>query len=407
MRTKQTCTVISMRYSIVLLALLVFSPELAYAQVGQIVISPKLEDICDENEPVSERRTIVYIDFSSIKADDLDWGLTVLNKLNLTPRENLIVLGVNPKNMAVNEVFNLCFPKFTQEEIASVTGDRGIVDWLVSTDPKSQQNKNIELFDNRLKTALDNIRNMALKADLKSDDKKNILAAISLDKDRFGGIDEYWRIIIYSDGIISDPVVKFQDINNAQDINRLAEAYPTNFKGSEIAMFGVTPTSGGTGTEKRESIFRGYFLLGAGWLRSFSYGLPNQDDQIVSEMKRYEGKYSGGGVNGPAAMSFGLAEEGELADAWLEFGTPRGPLFIPIEGNGGCADGKCRVKGRVLEDVPQLSDQPFFRKGDQILVEGESPNLSGSLESGTPESFDGKDTSVRYDLKLADTAGNK
>src|SRR5262249_19173621 len=156
--------------------------------------------------------------------------------------------------------------------------------------------------------------------------------------------------------------------------------YPTNFRGSDVIIFGVKPLPD-SATDRRERVFRGYFLSGAGWLRSFSYGLPEQDDKATSPIKKYEGTYSGGDATGPVALSFGVTPEGNAVDAWLNFGTPRGFLYLPFQGTYSCAQSQCQLRGNILSDVPELSEHPFFRKGDRITIDGSEEQADGKLES--------------------------
>lgn len=368
---------------------------------GQIVVSAKIEDTCRSLGQVTTRKTIAYIDLASIRADDNDWGLTLLNKLNLAPREVLIVLAVNPFDLTVREVFNLCWPKYTDDELKTAKQNMSVWAWLVSPDPYDQQKENLETFDNRLRQALEYVRTSQLK---KEDEqgKKNFLAAISLDKDRFNDPKEYRRIIVYSDAALDDPLVKLND--PAQAVASLSKNYPINFKYSEISVFGVRADNALT-TDVMEKVFRGYFVTGAGYLESFSFALPEQSNSLSSQVAHYEGDYSGGGAAGAAELVFAVVDNKTLVNAWVRFSAPQGALYIPIDGEYGCDSSGCNITATILTSIPEFGDRPFFRKGDRVQLKGTADGWSGELQSLSHEVFEGLKDEVKYQIHL--TNGTK
>src|SRR5690606_31840908 len=67
-----------------------FAPPVA----AQIVVTADLEEVCAQ-PPVTHRRTVAYVDLTAVDPNELEWGLTLLNRLELAPREWLTVLAVN------------------------------------------------------------------------------------------------------------------------------------------------------------------------------------------------------------------------------------------------------------------------------------------------------------------------
>lgn len=100
---------------IALSALLAFSASNALAQ--DIVRADTTEKICNELPPLSIRETYVYIDLASISGENLDWGLTILNKLELSPREKITILSVDNTSNSVSEELSFCYPQKTKKEL--------------------------------------------------------------------------------------------------------------------------------------------------------------------------------------------------------------------------------------------------------------------------------------------------
>src|SRR5262249_31536701 len=144
--------------------------------------------------------------------------------------------------------------------------------------------------------------------------RKNILAAISLDKNRFGEKEDSRRVIIYSDMDIKDNSVNFADPSQAA--SSLARNYPISFRYSQIAIYGVNDAS-------KSKIVQDYFLSGAGYLNSYGFALPEQSNSPVSSVSYYEGDYEGGGAQGAAELVLAVSNNKDLDNTWIRFTVPQ------------------------------------------------------------------------------------
>ena len=70
-------------------------------------------------------------------------GLHYPKKLELAPRERITVLGVNPNNFEVIEVFDLCYPTFTSSEITRIRNERTLWEKLIIFRPTNSQQRTI------------------------------------------------------------------------------------------------------------------------------------------------------------------------------------------------------------------------------------------------------------------------
>jgi hypothetical protein len=150
---------------------------------AQIIATPNIEKLCRTAPTLTHRKTIVYVDLASIKTAKPEWGLTILNRLELAPRETLIVIGVNPTTFEVIEVFDACFPSLASSEMEEGRTSRTLWDRLITLDPADQQRENLQTFDTRLRNALDKLIGEAKR--YQEGARRNILGGLALDKNRY------------------------------------------------------------------------------------------------------------------------------------------------------------------------------------------------------------------------------
>jgi hypothetical protein len=361
---------------------------------AQIIAAPNIDKVC-KVPPLTYRRTVVYVDLGAVRAAKPEWGLTILNRLELAPRESLIVIGINPSTFESKEVFDTCYPVLASSEIEEEQKSRGLWDKLISLDPVAQQHENLQVFDVRLRNGLNKIIDEAGK--YQEGSRRNVLGAIALDKNRYSDRSALYRVIIYTDGIIKDLA------SDGKTQQTLAERYPASFSGAEVAVFGVDGNS--QDVSQKEQTFSAYFLKSWGHLRSFSSSLPQQDSFIYPPAMRMDGVFDGGGTQGTLKLALFAAKQGNIAEGWLAFNVGREILYVPFHGEYRCTGEECRLTATCSETVPPQATNPYFRKGDRISLTGKAGHsMQGSLEAAAREVFkDVKDTNqgVKYSLKFA------
>jgi hypothetical protein len=388
------------RQSLTFLGTVLFCITAATSSIAQILNPNDIDAICRSNKPETHRNTLVYVDLSSIKSGEDEWGYTILKKLELAPRERVTVLGVNPSTFEILEVFYSCYPTFTQSEISQIRSNRSIWDKLITQDPETHQRENLQTFDARLRNSLDK----AVSASKKyvPGKRRNILGAIAVDKNRFTQRDAVYRMIIFTNAVISD---EFETGTNEQQIvDWLIKKYPTSFSGAEVSVFGVTGGDRVESIESKGRIFSSFFLSNWARVRSFTASLPQQTNSLFSAVKNSTGTFEGGGIKGAAKLSFSAAN-GTSTNIWLTF--VRGPnlLYVPIEGEYSCSGNSCSLKGRVIEQIPLLSSKPYFREGDQVDLQKIDEKLVGTLKSESKEIFSNNNAAtrseeVKYQIEL-------
>lgn len=373
--------------------------------VAQIINPNDTEALCRSAQAPApaqtHRNTIIYVDLSSVRPGNDEWGYTILKKLELTPRERITVLGVNPSNFEVLEVFASCYPAYIQTEIDKIRNERTLWDKLITQDPESQQRDNLQTFDARLRNSLDKLLDASKKFSLGK--RRDILGAIAVDKNRLTDRDAYYRIIVFTNGSISDDFET--GANETQIVDLLTKKYPTSFLGAEVSVFGITGDDHNEALESKERIFSSYFLNNWGRVRSFTPSLPQQTNSVFSAVRTVGGTFDGGGIKGSVKMSFPLTN-GKAADIWLTFVVGGKSLYVPMEAGYSCSGEMCSVKGTVIENIPLLSSTPYFRKGDQLNLAGKKgEKLVGSLTSETnevfkPENQNAKKEEVKYQMEF-------
>ena len=365
--------------------------------VAQIINFTDIDALCRSGPAPghTHRNTIVYVDLSSLKPGDDEWGYTILKKLELAPRERVTILGVNPSNFEVIEVFASCYPSFVQSEIDQIRRDRTFWDKLTKQDPEAQQRENLQTFDARLRNALDKVVATSKKISLGK--RRDVLGAIAVDKNRLTDHDAFYRIIVFTNGTISDDFET--GANETQIAELLTKKYPTSFLGAEVSVFGVTGGDRNEALESKERIFSSFFLSNWAHVRSFTPSLPQQTNSVVSAVRALGGTFDGGGRRGPAKLSFAVINR-KSVDMWLTFLVGGKFLYVPVEGDYSCSEQTCEVKGSVIENIPLLSSTPFFRSGDRLALAGKNgEKLVGALTSETNEVFKSEPNEKKDDVK--------
>jgi hypothetical protein len=352
---------------------------------AQLLVIPDVDKLCQSAAAETHRNTIVYVDLSSIKKGVDEWGYTILRKLQLTPREHLTVLGVDPTSFEVLEVFDSCYPILSPNEITQIRNKRSWWEWLTRSDPETQQRDNLQTFDSRLRIALDRIEAQASK--FVTGQRRNILGAIAVDKNRFTKRDAYYRMIIFTNGVVSDDILAGSD--EWQIADALTKKYPTSFSGAEVWVFGATGGDSNAPLEAKEKIFSAFFLRNGAHVQSFALSLPQQTNRLYAALSVFNGTFEGGGIKGSVKLAFATTDE-QAAKVWLAFIVGATVVYVPMEGSYSCSQGNCTLKGAALENVPVHSTDFFFRKGDQLILKGTtSDKLEGTLSAETGEVFEG------------------
>jgi hypothetical protein len=371
----------------------------AWADSGQIIAKSNLGDLC-KAAAATHRKTIVYVDLTAVKRDEAEWGLTILNKLELGSRESLTMLGVNPSTFEVSDLFESCYPTLTKGEIDQERAGRGVWDKLTQLDPEAQQRENVQTFDTRLRSSLNQLIDASGK--LSQGKRRNVLGAIAVDKNRFTDSHALYRVIVYTNGVITDPSVG-ETASDEQTMRLLAEKYAASFSGAEVYAYGIVGEETQRSLESRAKIFSSFFLNNWGWLRSFSPSLPHQQNDLFQPVQSFIGTFEGGGTKGTAKLTFTTGTGPEVAQAWLTFVVGTNSLFVPFQGEYSCDASNCKLTGTSLENVPSWSSTPYFRKGDRMTLSGKPhESMEGALQPATREVFKEttKDKEVQYVLKF-------
>jgi hypothetical protein len=367
---------------------------------AQIIATPNIEQLCRSAPAITYRKTVVYVDLASVRSAKPEWGLTILNRLELGPRETLAVIAVNPNTFEVREVFDTCLPSLSNAEIDEARRSRGVWEKLISLDPVDQQRENLNTFDARLRNALDRIIGEAAK--YQEGKRRNVLGAIALDKNRYADRNAFYRVIIYTDGNIKDPRLDGTGGLSSQVTSSLAELYPASLSGAEVAIFGIGGNASDMSMEKREQSFSSFFLRSWAHVKSFSPSLPQQDNFLYPPAMRMEGTFDGGGAQGAVKLAIFAAKQGNAADGWLAFNVGRDMLYIPFQGEYRCGGEDCRLVATCTESVPPQAPNPYFRRGDKIVLNGKPERaFAGVLQAEAREVFKDQNQSVKYELKFS------
>jgi hypothetical protein len=370
--------------------------SLSSSSLAQIIATSNIDELCKSSPPLTSRHTIVYVDLFSIKRGESEWGLTLLNKLELGPREPLTIVGVNSSSFEITDAFEACYPTLTKSEMDGLRKSRSWSDSLIKLDPESQQKENLQTFDARLRNALDSIIGRADKLGVAK--RRNILGAIAVDKNRFRDRDAYYRIVIYTDGNLVDSEA---GTDEAQLTKYLSQKYPSSFGGAEVSIYGVTDA--GMPLETKSRIFSSFFLANGGRVQSILLSLPQQRIGEFLPALNIAGTFEGGGTKGAAKLRVTQVRGVPASDVWVTFIAGSSSLHVPFEGNYTCANDTCTIKATCLENIPFGSTSPYFRKGDNLTLTGKmNGKLEGAVKSEAPETFKDGAGDARYTVVFSE-----
>jgi hypothetical protein len=364
---------------------------------AQLIATPNIDQLCKTAPVLTYRKTVVYVDLAAIQGNKQDWGLAILNRLELAPRENLAIIGVNPNTFEIKEVFDSCYPILSASEMQDSRTNRGIVDRLTTLDPADQQRENLQTFDARLRNSLDQV--IAQSNKYRAGDRQNILGAIAFDKDRFSDPKAFYRLIIYTDGSLKDASLDTKA--TTASFEALIKQYSASFAGSEVQVFGINGVLSSTALDQRKETFSAFFLKNWAHLKSFAPSLPQQESSLFPPAVRISGTFQGGGTQGSVKLALFAGKKGEEATGWLAFNVGVGALYVPFDGTYRCSSDGCTLNATSSETVPPDSPNPYFRRGDQISLTGKNGGaLEGALQAPNQEVFKEGNQSVSYTLKF-------
>jgi hypothetical protein len=354
-----------------------------------------IDEYC--KKPLTARETIVYIDPAAVRSSSHDWALTILNKLNLTPRERLKILYIH-EGGAVEESFNLCFPELSPEEIVSENEKRGLLTQIFDDSIEKQLRRAKDIFQNSLQRALSKI----IAETGAPQESIDILKSLSLDKNLAVDEGRFSRVIILSPMI--SPLFSRQELKSATladpgVVDRIYRQYPWTSPGAQVFVFGFTGTGSDYAKSDIEAFWRGYFQKGDALLNSIGSSLSVQRTDAYSAGPAYIGLWKNTQAEGRATLAFFLVKNGGALSGWLTLFGSTGAFHVPVEGMFSCeGEANCKLEGRVVSEVPPADAQPYFWKDDILELKGDSRKLSGTLTSAGPAK---NSTGDRFEYKLS------
>ena len=349
------------------------SSGLGFAQLGIRV--PALDEYC-RMKAVTQRETIVYVDLSNIGADAdqlvNDLAITLTQKIGLAPRERLRILVAKP-NEGAKEVFNKCWPELTQQELR--TRIDAHKSWWESIKQAFDQSPEQQLKDTKDFFRL-NIQN-SIKNEFTAKHpltKLDILRVLSADKNRFGVPGKVFRILIFS-RMGSEIVHSFLNSNATSDeeqrVENLFKEYPVALDRADTYVWGVAEDTQ-LPLSKLERFWTAYLQRGGSNLKTFGPEFPIQESRIVLKPIKLRGNWTSKLGTGRVMMDLPRDERGKLVSAWVTLQGSTNLYSLPLDGRFECKpNDHCILDAQVAKNVPYLSKDPYFFKGDVLETCGQ------------------------------------
>jgi hypothetical protein len=84
----------------------------------------------------------------------------------------------------------------------------------------------------------------------------------------------------------------------------------------------------------------------------------------------------------------------------VSFSVGKTLLYVPFDADIRCDGEVCKMTATCIEPVPLLSQTPYFRKGDRLLLQGKAGGLEGALGAESHELFKDGTQEVKYGFKF-------
>src|SRR5262249_49074692 len=162
-------------------------------------------------------------------------------------------------------------------------------------------------------------------------------------------------------------------------------------------VFGIEGGSQAELISEKEQVFSAFLLKSWAHLTSFSPSLPQQHNILYPPAIRMEGMFEGGGTQGSLRLALFTAAQGNIANSWLAFSLARDVLYVHFQGEYRCEAEDCRLNATCSESIPPSSANPYFRRGDKIVLSRKgTESFQGAIEAAGREVFKGGNQIVKY-----------
>ncbi|SFR52653.1 hypothetical protein [Thiomicrospira sp. ALE5] len=180
-----------------------------------------------------DRKTIFYIDISSINKDDNSWATEFLNKTNFLPREKVEIFFIDTfNNVIIEGMTEVCYPDLSDSDIALERESRSRISRFFTNDIEESIKRDQRLFNSRLRSVLSNALRLVNENEGRVP-SSNVLNLLSFEQSRFSN--QYFnRVIIYSD--FNNSNFESLLVGNYEELN-----LPLKF--SEVFIYGVNSNS--------------------------------------------------------------------------------------------------------------------------------------------------------------------
>lgn len=188
------------------------------------------------------RRTVVYVDYDSVRTGHEVWAENLENKLRATlaPGERVTVVELFPKTGTSRRLWSACWPNFTAAQRSTLRRKT----FIFSSNPLNQIRQQQGFFFNGFGAAITQIflaRAKDLKGSVGSGSKSThseILESLASDGARFSQTTKLIRAIVYTDGA-QDSDLGSVTSSPPKLANNAGKALGTYFHNSIFYFFGI------------------------------------------------------------------------------------------------------------------------------------------------------------------------
>lgn len=366
------------------------APLILTSAAAQAFLGSEEYDItafCDTHSP---RQTIVYIDDTILIEGQKQWAERLYAKLmaNLMPSEPVAVVRLSPDTGRADEVWNACYPDYTEAQKATL--ECGLFSKCWKDVLESQQ----AVFGQQLGAALGKVWTEAARppgqvaVDPAKVPGKQLFRALASDEARFDRTRGEIRAIVYSD-MIENSDLGMALSSTADEAGTAAGRLGLNLQNAVVYAYGVGATlpRRGTATEGTKAFWESFFRSAAAQIAGFGTDLVVTTSTPVAEFN-YEIEVATPDQPRVGRMHLFADRDGNLQDSYVLLGT-RGRSLL-TEGKLQCkGDDVCTLDAKAPGAVLTVEgDEEIKLSGPLDALAGTIGVVGGKLPDGTPAMFE-------------------
>jgi hypothetical protein len=354
-----------------------------------------LQEYCNYD---SARRTIIYIDQNIVGKTDTQWYRPIVANQSYMPYERVQFKMINAQSGAVEDLWETCYPRHSDENFARLKENDSIFSKSVEDKQEDAQKFFFKAQEGALAQVLNDTPHNEKPSFNGSFPRKSLLEALYYDSAAYRLEGKTTRVILFSDMVENSEILNPAKLNSGKPVELAADAAKNitgNFNNAEFNVYGVGYSHGNNQLNRKLEAFWSHWLNYSGaQLASFGPQLMLNPESSDVSFTSYTGVLKSlDGMNIATRLRVGVTPSSKLYNSWLAIRDIR----YPLEGDMVCEKGgaECSLSAKVSFAG---SNAKLFEEGDVLRLSGKMDALKGSV--GAPDELTRTVNGKPYTMKV-------